>query len=276
MARLNEITASRGNRLLLGLALAAGAVAAVLVFVALSSSDGGGGTVAGGSTTSVVVAASDIDAGTVIASDQLKTVDVSEDQLISGAITDTSVVVGEAARVRIYEGEQVATGKVGAENDTEGLSGVVPVGMRGFAIGVEEVRAVGGLLRPGNRVDIYVSRTIEGDLNTDTDDVVVSNLLLQDIEVLAVAQEAQEPAAAQTDDSGSTTTSGELPDEVDVQADAASLTLAVTPAQAGILVCAQQDPSTGGGEDNLWVALRGFGEPRATDSTVFDICSQPR
>jgi len=275
MARLNEITSSRGNRLLLGLALAAGAVAAVLVFVALSSNDDGGGTVSNGPTTSVVVAATDISAGTIIASDQVQSVEVPEDDLISGAITDTNLVVGEAARYKIYEGEQVATGKVGAENDTEGLSGVVPLGMRAFSIGVEEVRAVGGLLRPGNRVDIYVSRTIENNTGSDDDDVVVSNLLLQDIEVLAVAQQAQEPAA-QTDSTDTTTTSGELPEDVDVQADAASVTLSVTPQQAGILVCAQQDPSSGGSEDSLWVALRGFGEARAEQTTVFDICAYPR
>jgi pilus assembly protein CpaB len=251
-------------------------VAAVLVFVALSSNDDGGGSVSGGPSTSVVVAAQDINAGTIISAELVKSVEMPEDQLISGAVTDTTVVVGEAARVKIYEGEQVATGKVGAENDTEGLSGVVPLGMRAFSIGVEEVSAVGGLLRPGNRVDIYISRTFDNDTSTDNDDVVISDLLLQDIEVLAVAQQAQEPAASQTDTTGSTTTSGELPEDGDVQADAASVTLSVTPEQAAILVCAQSDPSTGGGQDNLWVALRAFGEARAEQTTVFNVCSQPR
>jgi pilus assembly protein CpaB len=277
MARISEMTSSRGNRLLLGLALAAGAVAAVLVFVALSSDDDGGGTVSGGASTSVVVAAQDINAGTVISSDMVKNVEVAEDDLINGAITDSAAVVGEAARYKIYEGEQVATGKVGAENDTEGLSGVVPLGMRGFSVGVEEVRAVGGLLRPGNRVDVYISRTIENDLGNDNDDTVVSFLLLQDIEVLAVAQEAQEPNATSTDESssGSTTTSGTLPDEVDEQPDAASVTLAVTPEQAGILVCAQSTSGAGNhGDDSVWVALRGFGEPAAEPHTVFDVCGK--
>jgi pilus assembly protein CpaB len=275
MARISEMTSSRGNRLLLGLALAAGAVAAVLVFVALSSGDDGGSTVSGGASTSVVVAAQDIDAGTVISSDMVKSVEMGEDALISGAITDSSVVVGEAARYKIYEGEQLATGKVGPENDTEGLSGVVPLGFRAFSVGVEEVRAVGGLLLPGNKVDVYISRTIENDQGNDQDDTVVSFLLLQDIEVLAVAQTAQETTAGPAADDGTTVTTGQPPEDADEQPDAASVTLAVTPEQAGILVCAQSANSSGSsGEDSVWIALRGFGEPAAETKTVFDPCAK--
>jgi pilus assembly protein CpaB len=276
MARLQEITATRGNRLLLALAVGAGAVAAVLVFVALSQETDGGGTVSGGPSTSVVVAAQDINAGTTISSDMVKNVETPDDQLISGAFTDTAVVVGEAARVKIYEGEQLAAGKVGADNDIEGLSGVLPPGMRGIAVGVEEVRAVGGLLRPGNRVDVYAAHVIEGEAGTDEDDIVISRLVLQDIEVLAVAQVAQDAAgvAAEPDSSEQVTTSGTVPEEIEEQPDAASVTLAVTPEQAAILVCAQERNS-GGSEGSVWLTLRGFGEPEADPHTVYDVCNQP-
>jgi len=266
MARLNEITASRGNRLLLGLALAAGAVAAVLVFVALSSNDDGGGTVSGGATTSVVVAAQDINAGTIISAELVKSIEVPQDQLISGAVTDTTVVVGEAARVKIYAGEQVATGKVGAENTTEGISGVVPLGMRGFAVSVDQVTAVDGLLLPGNRVDVYMSVYWDRDNDDPRDDLVEQRILLQDIEVLSVAQEAQEPAAAGTQTDASAT-SGELPDEVDEQPDAATVTLAVTSEQVAIMTCAQDND-----EAQVWVALRAFGEPSPENHTLWDPC----
>ena len=269
MARLNEITASRGNRLLLGLALAAGAVAAVLVFVALSSNDDGGSTVSDGPTTSVVVAAQDINAGTVISSDQVKTVEVPADQLISGAVTDMSLVVGEATRVKVYAGEQLIAGKVGAENDREGTAGVVPVGMRGFAMRVSQQTAVSGLLLPGNRVDVYMSIYWNRNNDDPRDDLVEQRMLVQDIEVLSVAQEAQEvgPAAAETDPSGQTATSGQLPDEVDAQPDAATVTLALTSEQVAIMTCAQDNHQA-----QVWVALRAFGEPSPETHTLWDPC----
>jgi pilus assembly protein CpaB len=274
MARLQELTMTRGNRLLLALALAAGLVAAVLVFVALQG-DGDGATVSsGGGTVSVVVAAQDISAGTEISSDMLRVIELPEDLLVAGTAEDTELVVGQTARVKILAGEQVATSKVGAENETEGLSGVVPLGMRGFSVDVEEVRAVGGLLRPGTRVDVWVALVIENDPDTEDDDVVTSRLVLQDIEVLSVAQEAQEPAPAtvQEEATNQVPTSGQLPNEVDEQPRAGSVTLAVTPAQAGILVCAQEHS-----RERVWLALRAFGEPRvaADQTTVFDMCNLP-
>ena len=67
MARLQEMTMNRGNRTLLLLALAAGLVAAVVVFVAVNSGDDEKtATVAEGVTTSpVVVASQNISAGKI-------------------------------------------------------------------------------------------------------------------------------------------------------------------------------------------------------------------
>jgi len=274
MARLQELTMTRGNRLLLALALAAGLVAAVLVFVALQNNDEEATVSEGGGTVSVVVAAQDINAGTEISGEMVKVIELPESLLIGNAAADTALVVGQTARVKILTGEQVAASKVGAENETEGIAGVVPIGLRGFSVDVEEVRAVGGLLRPGTRVDVYVALVIENDPTKDDDDVVISRLVLQDIEVLSVAQEAQEPAPAtvEGETTGQVPTSGQLPDEVDEQPRAGSVTLAVTPQQAGILVCAQEL-----NRERVWLALRAFGEPRVAvdQTTVFDVCDLP-
>ena len=276
MARLQELTMTRGNRLLLALALAAGLVAAVLVFVALQGGDDEATVSSGGGTVSVVVAAQDIAAGTEISSDMLRVIELPEDLLVSGTAEDTALVVGQTARVKILAGEQVATSKVGAENETEGLSGVVPITMRGLGVDVEEVRAVGGLLRPGNRVDVYVTYFIEGDEQTDLDDQRITFLVLSDVEVLSVAQEAQEPppAAAEGEAADQRATSGELPNEVDEQPQAASVTLAVTPAQVPLLICAQQEQFNDNSfSGQVWLALRAFGEPHDQKTTWFDPCT---
>jgi len=266
MARLNEITASRGNRLLLGLALAAGAVAAVLVFVALSSNDDGGRTVSGGPTTSVVVAAQDIDAGTEITSDMVTVSEINSDAVISGAATDSSVVVGQVARVDILKSEQIASARVGVENDTEGVSGVIPQGKRGVAISIDEVTAVGGLLLPGNKVDIIATFVIEeGPGIPPGYDLWRTQTILQGVEVISVAQTAQEPLPVDSTSTADSTTSGQLPDEVDEQPDAGTVTVALDPAQVQQLISAQEIA------EMVWTSLRPYGDSAPVDIAAYEV-----
>jgi pilus assembly protein CpaB len=270
MARIQELTMARGNRLLLMLALIAGMVAAVLVFVALQQGDSPTRVSTSGATASVVVAKQDITAGTRITDDMVEVADLPEELLIADASVDTELVVGQTARIKILEGEQLAPSKVGAQNDTEGLAGVVPLGTRGFSISVDEVTAVGGNLLTGNRVDVYMS--VYWDLETENtlDDIVVQRQLLQDVEVLAVAQAALEPLPAQAgeDSSGSTATSGTVPEDLEAQPDAQTVTLALTPEQVAIMICAQDHDQA-----RLSVALRAFGESPPESSTLFDPCA---
>jgi pilus assembly protein CpaB len=259
---------ARGNRLLLMLALIAGMVAAVLVFVALQQ-DSSTTISTGGATASVVVASQDIDAGSEITAGMVEVAELPEGLLIKSATSDAELVIGQTARVKILEGEQLAPSKIGVDSDTAGINGVVNKGYRGYSIGVQEVTAVGGLLLPGNRVDVYM--TVYWDLETENplDDVVVQRLLLQDIEVLAVAQEAQEtgPVQAEADAAGAAPISGQLPDDVSEQPDAQTVTLAITPEQVGILACAQDHD-----QGQLTLALRGFGEATPESRTLFDPC----
>jgi len=263
MARLQEMTMNRGNRTLLLLALAAGLVAAVVVFVAVNSGDDEKtATVAEGVTTSpVVVASQNISAGTEITADMLTTAEVPEALLISGAYTETAPLVGQKARVPILSGEQVPASKVGTQARDEGLALVVPRGMRGLGVEIREVTAVGGLTLPGDRVDVYATY-----IDDDADGVqhVRVYKILDNIEVLSVAQKAQEPAPAATAgaEAPELSTSGQLPDDLDTQPNAGTVTVSVDPGQTRILVCAQES------SDRVWLALRSFGEPPAAPESV--------
>jgi pilus assembly protein CpaB len=259
------MTSSRGNRLLLGLALAAGAVAAVLVFVALSSDSDSGGTVSGG-TTAVVVASQDINAGTEITDNMIKVSEVSDDLVVSGAETDTSLVVGQVARVDMLQGEQVAAAKIGVENETEGVSGVIPPGKRGIALSIDEVTAVGGLLLPGNKVDIVATYVIEEGPGIPANyDLWRTQTILQDVEVISVAQEAQEPLPVDdAEGTATTTTSGELPEDVEEQPDAGTVTVALDPGQVQLLISAQEIA------ERVWASLRPYGEGAAVELQPYD------
>lgn len=252
MAGIQALTLRGNNRVLLLIALVAGLIAAAVVFIALSEGDGdGGGSAISGATTPVVVAAADIPVGTAITEEMLRLSDMPEDLVISGVLTETTPAVGEVARVTIAAGEQITGGKLGVPVPDKGLAGVVPAGMRAVGLEVSEVTAVGGLLLPGDHVDILVAREV-------TSNTLRTEIILQNVEVLAVAQEAQDASARPqtTDGSDASYTSGQLPDDVEEQPDAGTLTLALTPEQAQTLISFHDNDDV----RNIWAVLRSYGD----------------
>jgi len=275
MARLQELTMTRGNRLLLALALAAGLVAAVLVFVVLQNNDEEAAVSGGGGTVSVVVAAQDINAGTEITSEMVKVVEIPESLLISSAAADAQLIVGQTARVRILQGEQLAPSKVGVQNDGEGLAFVVPLGMRAVAIDVEEVTAVGGLLLPGSKVDVISAQRYFNEPGlAENEELLRVTTILQNVEVLSVAQEAQEPAprggATEPESPADAPTSGEIPGDSEEQPRAGTVTVALTPAQVQLLIQAQETA------DHVWLSLRAFGDDVIVEVASHDVIIEDR
>jgi len=271
MARIQGLTISRGNRGLLILALITGLVAAIVVFVALSQGGGGGDNAKPGSavttTSAVVVAKSDIAAGTEITADMVEVIEVPDSLLVRDAFTSTQLVVGEAARYPIAAGEQVTRARVGANAEGDGLAFVVPAGMRAIAVSVDEITGVGGLILPGDRADVIA--VISDQAGADNPDRVVT--VLQDVEVLAVAQSAQEPvpaadeeAAAQAETDGASTTSGQLPEDAEPQPSARTVTLALTPEQVQLLALVQE-------EGSIYLSLRRFGDKAQPQLPVIDL-----
>jgi pilus assembly protein CpaB len=261
----------RSTRALLYLALVFAVVAGVFVFVALNQSgDDEKEAVTPGVTTSsrqVVVAGEDIHIRTEVTEGMLTTKTVPEDEALQGAYSDYEPVVGQVTRQDILKGEQVTRSKVGPQTDEEieqGLSFVIAAGMRGFSIKVDETSAVGGLLLPGDLVDVIGVFDDEDDFDVDK-----AVTLLQNIEVLAVAQESQEaipaPAAADEEatpvaEDGATAEAasqqdslGTRPEDVETKPKAKTVTLAVTPEQAQLLALSQA-------QGELVLALRPFGD----------------
>ena len=262
MARIEGMTLARGNRGLLIIALLAGLIAAVLVFAALAQSDDGGSTTpsAVGATVTTVVAAQDIDAGTTIKAEMVKLADVPEELQVAGAFSETTPVVGETTRVAIASGEAITPVKVGSLVEGEGLGSVLASGQRGIALKVEELTAVGGNLLPGDRVDVIAVFEVEG----TTPKRVIAKTVLQNVEVLSVAQEGQTPLpAGQRDADGDGTpdvaTSGQLPKDPKEQPGAATLTLAMDPTQAQLLALVQETAV------KVYTFLRPFGDQDPVD-----------
>jgi pilus assembly protein CpaB len=246
-------------------AIVAGLVAAAAVFIAVNESTGdSGGSGASGGAVPALLATENISVGTEITDDMVRVTDVPEDLRVIGALTEPDLAVGEVARVAISSGEQITEGKLGVPVPDKGLAGVVPQGMRAAGLEVDEVTAAGGLLLPGDRVDIFAAKKV-------ADDVLRTELVLQDVEVLSVAQEALEAsgrADSSTDGSSdAAASSGQLPEDVEEQPDAGTLTLALTPEQVQTLISYHDNEDV----ENIWAVLRPYGDRSHVDLAPTDV-----
>lgn len=224
----------RTNRLILIGAIALAVVAAVLVFASLSSFGGGSDNNSIGGTVSVVVAAQDIKAGTTISADMLTTAVIPSKVLVDGAVTDKQAAVGLVNLYPIYKNDQVSAPKLGkTESSNCGLPCAIPNGMVAVSVPISETTSVGGLIQPGDYIDITA---VYGKSNGDN-----ATSLLQNVLVLAVGQNAAKPTA-QLDSNGNPLPADNAavvgPDNQDPNNKAKTLTVAVNPQDVGTLALA--------------------------------------
>jgi len=225
MAQVRTFSLGGSSRLGLLLALILAVITGALVYAATNSGEEEAPLQAGGETVLVVTAARDIPAGRVITPEMLTLTRVDGGALLSGAFRDTEAVVGQVARIPIYAGEQLIPAKLASEPARDGLGYVVPPGMRAMAVEVDKVIGAGGLVRPGDRVDILAVLDLEyGDVASGrTLTLPEAVIVAQNVEVLAVEQALENrPAAAEGDE-------GTLVEQPEPNPEATVVTLALTP-----------------------------------------------
>lgn len=266
------VSPDKSNRLIFIGAVVLAILAALLVFVAISGVGGDGdnnNSFAGGS--EVVVASGEIKAGTKITGGMLELATLPQQGIVDGAFTTTDGLDDLVVRQTLQKGEQLTAAKVGQglKEEDKTLNAVVPSGKRAVAVEVKENTAVGGLLVAGDRVDII---SVIIDPNDERPPTAL--LLLQDVEVLAVAQEIQEPLARFDKDGNpidTTTAEGSLstrPEDTSAQPKARTVTLAVDPEDAPLLALAQD-------QGTIWLALRGLGDEEQPDTGPVTLPSLP-
>jgi len=158
----------RGNRRFILLAIVLGLMGAGLVYVATSrnttSSGGGGGSAA--ADTPVLVAKVDIAARTTVTADMVEVRLVAADARSVLAYDSVEAIKGKVTRFPITANEQVLSSKVvdlsgNASATARSLSYIIPEGKRAFSISTNEVRDVGGLLLPGDYIDVMVKYDVQ-------------------------------------------------------------------------------------------------------------------
>lgn len=234
---------ARTNRRFIMLAITLGLIGAVLVYVATSrdstTSTGGGGGVAD---TPIVVAKADIPARTKITAAMLEVRNVPASDAGALSFRSTDQVVDQITRFPIAANEQLLSTKIisldpGESAVSRSLSFVVPTGKRGLAINASPVLGAGGLVLPGDYIDIVVVYNEDFAVKAGKSPYF-SQVLLQNVEVLAVSQAVVDTVPdAQPDANGQIVRNS----EATLDPEAETITLAVSATDAARIFLAEQN-----------------------------------
>lgn len=257
MARtMTTVGVGRVNRRLLLLALLLAVLSAVFVYVGLSRSGEDG---AGAGSISVVVATQEVPAGTRLTADMVELRSLPSSAVGEQPLRDVDDVVGKVALYPIAANEPLLLSNVvgvtdAATNDV--LRNIIEGGKRAMAIETKAVIGAGGLVLPGDRVDIY---WVPGKAREEHEGAV---LIAENVEVLAVRQTLVDiaptaPGVQQGEEGsqpGGTGTNQRVPGSTaEPIPDASTVTLMLAPDQAARVFCAETSGS-------LRLAVRAFGD----------------
>lgn len=178
----------------------------------------------------LVVANEQIPEGASLTREALRVEQWPAGTLPESAYFSLDSAVGRVARVPIFEGEPIVSGRLAPPGTDPGLQVKITPGQRAMAVRIDDVAGLSGLIQPNSRVDVLVTmRPSQAEPNQ------VAKLFMSNMRVLAV---------------GTVVTSG--PDNRTINATTA--TLEVTPEEAERLALASR-------EGTIQLVLRGFGDP---------------
>jgi len=133
--------------------------------------------------TEVVVAARDLSLGTVLTAEDVKLADWPGALLPEGYSASVEEVLGRGVITNVVLNEPLISRKMAVKEAGGGLPIVIPEGMRGVSVRVDDVISIAGFVVPGTRVDVMVTLD-QGSQSGDP----VTKLILQMIPVLTSGQ----------------------------------------------------------------------------------------
>ncbi len=176
----------------------------------------------------IVVAAHALGIGTKLDATSVRTARWSRDSLPPGAFTDPSAVINKYTKNSFVENQPIVADWLFSGDKNAGvLPLLIPDGMRALSVPVDEVSDIAGFVLPHARVDVLVT--------VASGDKPLTKIVLQDVEVLAIAQDIEQV--------------NDKPQPVHV------VTMLVTPDQAERLTLAS-------GQGGLRLALRNYDDKK--------------
>jgi pilus assembly protein CpaB len=143
-------------------------------------------------------------------------IQMPKSEVPEGSFSTVAELKDRWVRITMLAGEPVVDAKLAPKGEPPGLVGRIPAGMRAFTVEVNEQTGVSGFILPEHRVDVIQNRmesTMGSGVRTR------GETILQNVRVLAAGQVTTKP------------------DDKSIQVH--TVTLAVTPEQAEILVAAK-------------------------------------
>lgn len=138
----------------------------------------------------VLVAKQDIPAGTAITEGMLKEETVRRDTLQPRAASDIDRVINKVTVAPISRGEQILLNKLTLSGFETSLASKVPRGKRAITVPVDNISSVGGMIRPGDHVDVIGMVPVPAMTPDGKQTQQINNVpLFQDVLILAVGQE---------------------------------------------------------------------------------------
>jgi pilus assembly protein CpaB len=143
--------------------------------------------------TTVVVAKEDLAFGSVAAREKLQEVEWPAKNVPQGAFKSIDEFLKQQDTRVVLEpisiNEPVLNGKVTGPGQRSGLATMLEPGKKAVTIRINDVVGVGGLVLPGDRIDIFVTNEAKNLKNKDgTDAQPYTELLLKNVRILAVDQ----------------------------------------------------------------------------------------
>lgn len=139
------------------------------------------------SATQVVVTAVDVELGSKLTPQMLTVVDWPTGVLPAGAFPDVARLQDRVLRVGVLKGEAIVERKLAPVGSQGGLAAVIAEGKRAMTVRVNDVVGVAGFALPGTYVDVMVNTH---KAQARGEDAQISKTVLEQVLVLAVAQEA--------------------------------------------------------------------------------------
>ncbi|MEQ1725746.1 MAG: Flp pilus assembly protein CpaB [Sphingopyxis sp.] len=150
----------------------------------------------------VMVATRSLPVGTILTADALRFQPwpeglVRPDQYYVEGHANTEALVGSVVRIALTSGAPVTKGSLVNPQDRGFLAAALGPGMRAITVPLSAEQGVAGFVFPGDRVDMMLTQTIEGD---EDQSLRTTETIVQNLRVLAVDQRT-----APTDENGNST-----------------------------------------------------------------------
>lgn len=178
-------------------------------------------------TVKVLAAKTDIPPRAIINDKMLSLIELPEDTVPEGAVSDIRAVVNNPAAIIIMKGDIITKKKIMSDPKMAGFVGMIPADCRAVSVGISDVTGVAGFAVAGDYVDVMVvtGRKEDGRL--------IGRLLLQNVLLLGINKSGgnanEKPAKVSDDKSGDKNSDGTVKASKESMATA---TLALTPDDA--------------------------------------------